>query len=285
MPDVYDAYKPLRNYLRNTNLITSLGALRWYINYFQFADNQPPPSDMRVDPIFYKKGMIFLPPWHVAVLARELIINSRPSSLMLLHDLRQWNKLANAINMLKAIDEYIAQSYVDQGNVLHLISKIFPHQQFVWQENKPNIQTMTRYYYIYRNPKVRKIFEKYFGLSVEAHFILGMMAWANYKNFLGIEYPPTFDTRFKLTNADYELFLKHYALTLEELQKRLQDPQERKMGPEFFYYFDSLRRYPMILTKINGKESHICPVSTYLYWRVTDGIYYELINEKGFDQG
>lgn len=285
--DIYDAYKPLRNYLRNTNLVDSLGAIRWYVSYSQFPDSPPPATDMQVDPVFYKgmNHMIFLPPWQLAILARELIINSTPSSLSLLHDLRQWKDVASAINKVKAIDEEISKRYVNQQNVLHMLSKLFPHQQFVWQENRPNKQTITRYYYIYRNPKLRPIFENFFGLSVEAHFVIGALAWLNYKKFLGLTYPPSgFDKGFTVTMQDYELFLKHYAISLDNLKQKLQDPTERKMNAEFFYYFDSLRRYPMVLTKLNGVDSHICPVPTYLYWRVTDGIYYELVNEKGFDQ-
>jgi hypothetical protein len=287
MPDVYSEYKPLRNYLRNTNLIQSLGAVRWYINYSQFPDAQPPANDMRVDPVFYKpmKSLIYLPPWYMAILARELIINSTPSSLRFLHDLREWNDMANAVNKLKAISEYVDGHYVNRDNVLHVFAKLYPHQQFVWQENKPNKQTMTRYYYIYRNPKLQPIFEKFFGMSVETHFVLGTLAWLNYKQFLGMNYPPdSFDSRFSVTLQDFDLFLIHYSQPLGKLREMLVDPNERKMDGEFLYYFDSLRRYPMILTKLQGKDSYICPVPTYLYWRVTDGIYYELCNESGFGQ-
>lgn len=285
--DIYDDYKPLRNYLRNTNLIDSLGALRWYINYSQFTDPPAPASDMQVNALFYKgmNHMIFLPPWQLAILARELIINAPLTSGSSLHDLRNWKDIASAVNKVKAIDEGVSKKYVSQQNVLHILSKIYPHQQFVWQENKPNKQTMTRYYYIYRNDELRPIFEKFFGISVETHFVLGALAWLNYKQFLGLTYPPSgFDKNFTVTLEDYNLFLKHYAISLEELREELQSSTERKMNAEFFYYFDSLRRYPMILTKLNGVDSHICPVPTYLYWRVTDGIYYELVNEKGFDQ-
>src|SRR4051794_27165870 len=97
MPDIYDDYKPLRNYLRNTNLLNSLGAIRWYVAYHHFEKKDPPHTDMQVDPIFFKEPMnplIYLAPWHLAVLARELIINAPDTSIVLLHDFRTWKDLA-----------------------------------------------------------------------------------------------------------------------------------------------------------------------------------------------
>ena len=278
----------MRNSLRNTNLIESLIAIRWYINYSQFPDNNQDPRSVhvQVDPIFYRgmNGLLYMPPWHLAILARELIINSTQTSLVLPHDFRNWTNIANAMNKLKAIENHIDTQRVNQDNVLHIVSKLFPVQQFVWQENRPNKQTLTRYYYIYRNPKLRPIFEKFFGISVEKHFILGTMAWINFMKFLGLDYPPQFDGQFNVTLTDYDKFLKHYSLTFDEMKQRLEDPDERRLDHEFFYYFDSLKKYPMIFTKVGGKPTYICPVPTYLFWRVTDGVYYELCNEKGFDQ-
>jgi hypothetical protein len=285
MPDVYAAYKPLRNYLTASNLIGSLSALRWYINYFQFLDPQSPPSDMQVDRIFYRRGMALFPPWELAILARELIINSTSTSLTLPHDLRRWNDLARAVNKLKNIDEYIPKHFLNQGNLMHALSKVVSYQQFVWQENRPNRQTMTRYYYIYRHPRLRPIFEQYFNISVEVHFVLGTAAWMHYSNYLGLDYPLSIDLPgTNLTDTDYNSFLKSYCLPLEELKRRLNDPQERRVDSASFYYFDSLKRFPIFLTRLDGNPSHVCPVPTYLYWRVTDGIYYELVNERGFDQ-
>ncbi|MEO5499393.1 MAG: hypothetical protein ABIR46_02755 [Candidatus Saccharimonadales bacterium] len=283
MPDVYDAYRPLRNYLKKLDLVNSLGAIKWYINYFQLKDKPQQPSDMEIHPSFWKDGFTMLLPWQMAVLAREVIINSPVYGSR--DDMRQWKHLAGSVNKLKEIDEYIAQNYINQGNIMHYFSKVMSHQQFVWQENRPNYQTMTRYYHIYQHPQIRPIFEKFFGLEVESFFIFSILTQGNYMKYLGLLYPPKiYLSKLKVTVEDYDKFMKHYSLPLDELRKRLVDASERKVDEHFFYYFDSLRRYPVILTEQDGKPSHVCPVPTYLYWRTTDGVYYELVNEKGFDQ-
>jgi hypothetical protein len=283
MPDVFDAYKPLRNYLKKLDTVNSLGAIKWYIQYFQLKEKPKQPSDLEVHQSFWTNGFTMMQPWHMALLAREVIINSQPLGSG--EDMRQWKHLANSVNKLKDIDEYIAQNYVNQDNILHLVSKVMSHQQFVWQENRPNYQTTTRYFHIYQHPEVRPIFEKFFGLKVETYFIFSLLVQGNFMNYLGLFYPPKiYLSKLKVTTEDYDKFMKHYSLPLDELRERLLDPSERKLDESFFYYFDSLRRYPLILTEQDGKPSHVCPVPTYFFWRTTDGVYYELINEKGFDQ-
>ncbi len=287
MPDVYDAYKPLRNYLRQVDLINGLGAIRWYVNYFQTKVPQPVPSDMEVDRALLgdktKAFTIYLP-WQMTVLAREVVINSATAGYT--KDLRKLRDFASALNKVKDIDNYIGEHYVDQGNVLHILSKLMSHQQFVWQENRPNHQTWNRYFTIYQHEQVRPIFEKFFGITVEKFFVFSMLVWYNYTQFLGMFYPPNIQMeQIGATLADYDLFIKNYSLPLDELRAKLADTtEERHLEPDFFYYYDSLKKYPLILSEMEGKPSHICPVPTYLYWRTTDGIYYELIGERGFDQ-
>jgi hypothetical protein len=282
--DVYDAYKPLRNNLRNVDLINGLGAVRWYINYSQMKTPLPPPRDMEVEPLIYdKKGFTIFLPWQLAVLSRELIINSPLEGYS--KDLRKKRDLASALNKVKAIDDYIGEHFVNQSNIMHVVSKVMAHQQFVWQENRPNHQTWNRYYYIYQHKDVRPIFEKYFGISVEVFYCFSMIAWHNYTQFLGLNYPPNIQMeKIGATLDDYKLFIKNYALPLDELRTKLTDKAERHIDYDFFYYYDSLKKYPLILTKIDGQDTHICPIPTYLYWRTTDGVYYELLGQKGFDQ-
>lgn len=287
MPDLYEPYKPLRNYLRKVDLINGLGAIRWYINHFQTNNPPPPPTDMEVDVALLNdkdRAFTIYLPWQMTVLAREVIINSATTGYT--KDLRKLRDFAAGLNKVKAVDDYIGKHYVDQTNIMHTLSKLMSHQQFVWQENRPNHQTWNRYYCIYQHKDVRPIFEKFFGISVEKFFVLSMLTWYNYTQFLGMFYPPDIKLdKIGGTLADYDLFLKHYALTLDELREKLTNTaEERHFGSDFFYYYDSLKKYPVILVEVEGRAMHICPIPTYLYWRTTDGIYYELINQHGFDQ-
>ena len=50
------------------------------------------------------------------------------------------------------------------------------------------------------------------------------------------------------------------------------------------YQFHALQSYPLIFTEFQGRPGHICPVPTLLFWRITSGLFYDLIKEPGFDQ-
>ncbi len=282
MTDVYTAHKPLRNYLRKTELLNGLGAIRWYVNRVQLKNPQAPLTDMEVDPRVLEMGLRVIPPWQLGVLARELIINSEPYGLT--NDLRRKRDFAAAMNKLKAIDEYISKEYVNQDNIHQLVSKVMSHAQFPWQENRPNHQTMTRYYYLYQHELVRPIFEDFFSVTVEQHFVLSMVAWNNYTEHLGMFYPP--NLHFPAAGIDikvYDNYIRNYALPLKELKEHLKG-DERVFNENFLTYYDSLKKYPLVLYEDGEKPMHVCPVPTYFFWRTTDGIYYELFNKRSFDQ-
>lgn len=274
MSDVYDLYKPLRNYLRKVDLSVSLGPLRWYINYNQLASPPAKPDDIEIHRDFWTNSLLMAPPWQLAFIVRELLIEGRPGGEK---DLRKWNDYGPVIDKVRKLDNEISGRVLSQGNAYHYVSKVLPHVQFVWQENRPNHQANTRYYSLFKDEPLRSIFEAHFGLSIEKYFAISATLWGTYVTSMGVNYPPTMDFKGTLTNADYDNFIKHYALPLDELRKRLLDPVERKMDETFPLYYDSLKKYPLILMELGGQLGHICPVPTYLYWRTTEGIYYDLI--------
>jgi hypothetical protein len=277
MCDTYDKYKPLRNFLRSTDIHNSLGAIRWYINFLQLRNPQPQFSDLEVPREFINEGVRFIQPWLLTVLTRELIVNGtdyRPR-----YDLRRWKDMGKALNHLKAIEDHIGENYVNQGNILHYISKALPHQQFAWQENRPNYETETRYYHIYSDPKLRAIFEEVFGLDLDKFFLISLLLWNNFNQYLGFNYPPKlYLEKANITMDDYDHFLKNYALSLSDIQTVLKSSPEFVVDESFFHRYDSLRRYPLIFTEMNGTPTHVCPIPTYLFWRTTDGIYYDLVD-------
>ncbi len=75
--DIFNLYKPLRNYTRQFSVIDSLSIIRAYCQHLQF--NQPLPGDIKVSPQFsnakttQEKGVF---EWELDILAREIIINS-----------------------------------------------------------------------------------------------------------------------------------------------------------------------------------------------------------------
>ncbi|EFH81728.1 hypothetical protein Krac_2473 [Ktedonobacter racemifer DSM 44963] len=95
-------------------------------------------------------------------------------------------------------------------------------------------------------------------------------------------YPPDSLSLPGVTHADYDQFMKLYSLSMKEMKQRL--AAERKLDDTFMYQFHALQSHPLIFTALNGRQAHICPVPTLLFWRITSGLFYDLIRERGFDQ-
>jgi hypothetical protein len=277
MSDLYEKYKPLRNFLRSTDMLNSLAAIRWYINYIQLRSPQKQFTDLEVPREFLNEGVRFIQPWLLTTLARELIING--TNLQPRYDLRKWKDMSKALNYLKAIEEDIGENYVNQGNIMHFISKTLPHQQFAWQENRPNYETETRYYHIYSEPRLKAIFEEVFGLDLDKFFLISLLLWNNYNTYFGFNYPPKlYLEKANVTMTDYDNFVKNYSLDLNGIKAMLIARPEFVIDETFFHRYDSLRRYPLIFTDMSGIPTHVNPIPTYLFWRTTDGIYYDLVD-------
>ncbi|MBF0206763.1 MAG: hypothetical protein HQK53_07715, partial [Oligoflexia bacterium] len=58
---------------------------------------------------------------------------------------------------------------------------------------------------------------------------------------------------------------------------------EQQYNEKFAYIYSSLVAYPLIRKEWNGRSAIICPIPRYLFERITDGIYYEICRDKGFE--
>jgi hypothetical protein len=55
------------------------------------------------------------------------------------------------------------------------------------------------------------------------------------------------------------------------------------MNDGFLYAYHPLRAFPLIRLKYQDKDSLICSLPTLLFWRFTNGVYYEICKKPGFD--
>ena len=130
MADVYNAWKPLRNYLQYVDLIDALGVVRYYSVRRSLRIPPPVPSDIELHK-WADRDNAFLP-WELETLAREIVIvasiNSSPR-----YDIKKAHDMALAMNKMKEIENYIEQEFISQKNILHEISVRLAHRQFKYQ--------------------------------------------------------------------------------------------------------------------------------------------------------
>lgn len=277
---VFEAYKPLRNHLRKLCLADSLAVIRAYVQYLQL--DTPIPRDCEVHRNFAfaaskSNKVALISEWELETLCREVILNAQDGTYCP-ETLKKWSCLARAINKLKELEDSIGEKFVSPDNILLELHRT-AHRQFPWQSAPPNKFVITRYFKIYSHPPLERIICEEVGMGINDLFIVGLALLGTYLDKFALFYPPRIDIP-GLTLEAAEKFLAHFAIDLSQLKQRLHAEQE--MNDKFAYAYNSLRAYPLIRMTYNKKDSLICPLPTLLFWRFTNGVYYEICTNKAF---
>lgn len=275
----YALYKPLRNYLRQFSLTESLYALWNYARLLQF--NKKPNSDMLIPAEYQERdSMMFkghVHPWEIDIMAKESIINCEEITSK--KTLRIWNYLADGVNKLKAFENKLSDKYISENNVLQELIRI-SHRQFVWESRYPQPKLMVRYYKLFSTEMLSRIIERKIGISAKKLYIVGTVLTGAFVENIARSYPVNVSIK-QFTVKDFDLFFQHFSKDLGELKKILLN--EQQYNEKFPYAFNSLHAFPLIKMDYRGSFSLVCPIPTLLFWRFTDGIYYEICGESGFD--
>lgn len=139
---------------------------------------------------------------------------------------------------------------------------------------------MFRYFSIYNDKDLDVIIQKKYGLSIKDIYTIGLLFWGAYIDNLAIYYPPKIEVE-EINKEKIDKFLKFFSEDISTLKKIIAD--SNKLNENFFYQFNPLKYFPIIRGLYMGKDALICPVPTFLFWKLTGGIYYDLIKEKNFD--
>jgi hypothetical protein len=235
---------------------------------------------VEVHPDVYSDDRLILP-WEMEILAREaIIVCGRESSTR--YTARKWNTFSNLINKLRDLEEYISRYLVDETTILQEVTVRLAHLQFKYQTELPSQASLVRYSRIFGHTAVEPIVKAKTSLSSKQLFTIGAGLWMNYIQYLAMNYPLDVLALPDITYEDYDRFMQLYSLPMQEMKQRL--AAERKLDDTFMYQFHALQSHPLILTELHGRLAHICPMPTLLFWRITSGLYYDLVRERGFDQ-
>jgi len=280
MANVFDYYKPLRNYLRQVELIESLSVIRAYVQHLQFSEQIPKDIEVAsyvltakhwVEKKFY--------PWELDTLAREIIINSPESnSILFPKTLKRWSYFSDAVNKLKDLENNIAKLYPPKNVLLELYR--IAHREFPWQ-SRPNTIWITRYFKIFGHKELDEIIQRVIGLNLKELYTLGLAITGVYLKHFILFYPPNIQIG-SINKGKLDSFLSHFSDNLGPLRENLIKNQE--FSENYVYTFNPLRLCPLIRMRIKGKDALICPIPTFLFRRFTEGVYYEICNERDFGE-
>ena len=279
MSDIHSAHRQFRNLIRSYQLDDMLAVIRAYSQNLAF--DIPFASDLQVLPAYTDPAM-GIKQWELEILAREAVAHAA-RSIATRKSLRKSSNLAAVINQLRALEELVAASTVDKGNVLTELHRIF-HRQLEWQTEMPSGSQILRHYKIFSSPQLDSIVRAQTSLTTHQLYLVGMQFFGCFLTQFALFYPPNIvlSTKNNVSMPDIDNFLAHFCKPVDELSQLLQTEIADNLNENYAYFFDSLRAYPLVKMRVNGRNAIVAPIPILMMWRFTRGLYYELYGHKDF---
>lgn len=274
---VFDLYKPFRNQLRSYELIDSLYIIWSYARNFTFDLPFPPdiefPRNFHPNDEINNRRFFGIPEFQQDFLLKEMLINCDTTPTK--YTLREKDKLAKLINYVRfSLFEEIDKRFRNPDDILLEFNRM-SHQQFIWQLGyTPN--TIFRFYKVFSDKKVDPLIQGVFKLSTYELFIMAFGFFRITAEQFRTSLPFT-STVPAITNEMIEIFFNHFSISVEQAKKVLKDQQQ--MNENLFYTYNPLLATPLL----TYKNTFLCPIPLFLFWKVAGGLYYYIYNSKGFE--
>jgi len=275
--DIRDLHADLRKQLLRYPLVESLLVIYNYVQNLQF--NRPIDASIEIDTRIAKAPKIHKGyyEWDLDILCRELLQHAPIHGLF---SLSRWAEYSATINALRKLENQIAERMGDAlaKNILMELGRI-AHHQFPWQ-TPPNNRTLTRYYKIFSHPLLIDIFHRRLGVAPRDYYILGLVLLGHFMTRFSLAYPLN-PSDIGITVNDFKSFAGRLSAPLST---QITLAQKSTIHDENFSFAQNpLRSRPLIHLSLNGRHHLIAPIPTFLFRQITEGAYYAMVGELGFD--
>jgi len=282
MSEIYNAWKPIRNYIKDVDPKAALETLRYYSLYSGTMDATPPtpPAYIEVDNRILTARNTFLFPWDMEILAREVILLSDQQKTSYSHDIRKWRDFANLMNKLRYLENAIARTELGEDNVLMELVRI-SHRQFPFQTSVIGKEIIVRYGKLFTFDEMEPIVLRATGLPYRKIIDIGAMFWMKYEEFSGIEHPATGMDGTDISLEDIEIFLSLFSKPFDEMKELI--AESHQIDNTFLYQYSPITAYPLIKFTVDGATSYVCSNVRRFTSQITKGVYYLLYKDRDFD--
>lgn len=214
--------------------------------------------------------------WELEFVLSEAIIGS-PVHIHTVQTLRKIKNLGPIVNELRKLEDEINKLWLSKDTKT-TFKEFFrtAHRQFPWQIGVTT-QSTYRYYRIFNHDQLKEIVEKVIGLSPMEIYQIGMGLIGLFNSHFVATIPIKSFMKV-IDEQKLGLFLYTFGLDIATMRNKLQIA--RKIDETLVYNYNPMRLHPII---INDQKVY-CPLPTLLLWQITSGIYYRVVNEKGFNE-
>ncbi|WP_423414844.1 hypothetical protein RLW55_16780 [Hyphomicrobium sp. B1] len=268
---IEDHYRFLRRRIEKCGFADCLFVIWAYSQFLQVRGFQFPPNIEKPNKFLAgDRSGYFIHEWELQTLAEEVILHAQRDGADTTKTLREWRILEGVLQRLRGLENELYGEN-EGADVLLEISRIM-HRQFPWQQAQPNTKLVYRYFRIFSDSKVAAVCQRVLGLSIEDLYSLALTAFSHFQTAVALNIttaPPTLDP-----------LLKFAARSVAEIANAINSVHT--LDDTYAYRLSPLSLFPLMRVEDGGRVWVICPIPTLLFWRVTAGLYYDLIGDPDF---
>jgi hypothetical protein len=200
--------------------------------------------------------------WELETLATEVILHAEHGT----KSMRDWSTLASIVNKLRNLENELYGANGD-ADIFIEMARIM-HRQISWQQFRPSTKLLYRYHRIFSDPAVDAVCRKVVGLPVDGLYCQAVWAYVEFVRVPALKLG-------EATTRDAQLFLKFAARPLAELRTMIGNVH--RLDHAYAYQVGPLRQFPLVSVEANSHQYILCPLPTLLFWRLTSGLFFDLI--------
>jgi hypothetical protein len=222
----------------------------------------------------------FIAPWDLEILTHEVMVCCSNVAAATGKSLRHWATMAKVINQVKSIDGVIAENFIKQDNRFSALERSM-YKQFPWQ-TRSEFYDIVKYYKIYSDPVLSQLVHQTYQSSPLQLLALLLVLREYFIRCFSCPDPPETALR-GITSGQVDSLFKRISRTPAFYQKEL--ASSSRFGENYMYSGVIIRKYPIIglASRLEGSQ-FVCPFVKRLHQRVTDGVYYDIVDNPHFSQ-
>lgn len=260
--NVNELYKPFRNRLKRLALRPSLERI-W--GYQRLADVS---GSLK---LWVRGGQWFeIYVWELHLLCREIVLQAAGTE----DGLSSVDGLLRLVNHIRRIDTQISAHTVNSARTA--MEALHPriHQQARWQHADYGA-AIFRAHHIYGSPAIAPIFERVMGAPVHVLYTLALILGGASRRS-PYTAPAQDYGEFGVSAPMRDALLRRIAVTSGQIRDELR--ALACYDETWAYAWNALEKYPLIRLDVNGTPGLCCPLPDLLLRRVTEGLFYDLLN-------
>jgi hypothetical protein len=213
-------------------------------------------------------------PWEVETLVTEILrINPNPGRR--LGQPRSWAYVSQVVNNLRVIED--AEYALGTPSFIECEMSRTAHRQFRWQSSNWQGAELTRWWSIFSEPNLAQAIERALGTSLKK-FITIALRWNGAFNKQPIQSKLQNNGVSWITDQDIAATVAAISAPIEQLMASSID--NTLASSSTAYRRGVLRERPIISFKRNGEIHYHRPIEMLLKWRLSAGLYYDVISDK-----